>query len=347
MKIPKGLTDLIDGDMITYNAACAAEKRSYRIYMEGHEDQGYVHQVDYKKEADKWIEENQTKKRKYFADLEIDIGPKSHALSNAKQLINKCLRHCKTEEYIVYLSPEEGNFRENLALSVPYKGNRWSPEKRDEEREKGNWTEWLDATEGSYIYQEKPFHYEAVRKYLLDHHGAIMCRRQEADDSLGIKQMESFNGKVNKKNAKTIICTLDKDLRTIPGYHYNWSHEEFAWVSPKDALFNFYCQILTGDKSDNIVGLPYVPMPIREKYELRKTNGCGPVSATAILEGCKTEKQYNERILECFVAYVEEDRAAEGLSKEEINNIAIALINEAGGLVRIRQEPLEVWKFPI
>lgn len=336
--------------MLVYGAAFAAEPRMYRVYINGAEDHGFAYECGTKKEADAWIAEQKVPDNYYKAELEIEIQPKKFALHNAKELINKCVKHCKAGDYKVYLSPDEGNFREQLAFSLPYKGNRWSPERREAEREKGNWLEYLNATEDTYTYQPKPVWYEEVRTYLLDQHGAIMTRKQEADDALGIRQIKGFDDKkIIQKNASTVICTLDKDMRTIPGYHYNWWHEEFDWVSESDARYNFYTQILTGDTSDNIKGLPAVAGEVREAYGIRasKTNGCGPAAAKKILEGCKTDKQFCERIYSVFKSYVEEYYIGEGLDEKDIHNKAVSLANEAGSLVYIRHEPLEIWKLPI
>ena len=80
----------------------------------------------------------------------------------------------------------------------------------------------------------------------------------EADDLLGIEQA--------KDPETRIICTLDKDLRQVPGNHYSWEirgtvngkewtrPEERLIVSPREGLFNFYWQMIMGDASDNIFG---------------------------------------------------------------------------------------------
>jgi len=71
----------------------------------------------------------------------------------------------------------------------------------------------------------------------------------EADDACGINQTD-----------KTIICSRDKDLKMIPGWHYGWpagNQKEFGpkFITEVEALRNFYRQMLTGDPVDNIPGL--------------------------------------------------------------------------------------------
>jgi hypothetical protein len=53
----------------------------------------------------------------------------------------------------------------------------------------------------------------------------------------------------------TIICSIDKDLRTIPGKHYNLDSGVVDEVTRHDAWHNFWSQVLTGDSTDNIEGL--------------------------------------------------------------------------------------------
>ena len=89
-----------------------------------------------------------------------------------------------------------------------------------------------------------PVYLQECRQYLVDNHNAVISDGCEADDLLGINQTED-----------TIICSLDKDLRMIPGKHYNWTKVELDCVTKQDGLRHFYKQMLIGDKSDNIFGV--------------------------------------------------------------------------------------------
>lgn len=89
-----------------------------------------------------------------------------------------------------------------------------------------------------------PVYLQECRQYLVDNHNAIISDGCEADDLLGINQTQD-----------TIICSLDKDLRMIPGNHYNWTKVELDRVTKQDGLRHFYKQMLIGDKSDNIFGV--------------------------------------------------------------------------------------------
>lgn len=88
----------------------------------------------------------------------------------------------------------------------------------------------------------------------------------EGDDVLGILATMPRKGKAAKD--EYIICTIDKDLKTIPGLHYNMGKDEFFEVTVEEADRWHLLQTLTGDPTDNYAGCP----------------GCGPVKANRILD---------------------------------------------------------------
>jgi len=121
-------------------------------------------------------------------------------------------------DYKVYLTGK-ANFRYQVATIQPYKGNRAS--------------------------LQKPFHLDTIRQYLVDSYDAHVSVGMEADDSIGLAH-----------NVETdIVVSLDKDLNCIPGDHYNWKEERLYTVSEHDADASFYCQVITGDSTDNIPGI--------------------------------------------------------------------------------------------
>ena len=84
-----------------------------------------------------------------------------------------------------------------------------------------------------------------LKEYMLEHWGCEVAKGMEADDAMGRHQ------KINQ----TIICTIDKDLDMIPGWHYNWNHYRIYHVSRWEAQQHFWTQMLTGDAGDNIKGI--------------------------------------------------------------------------------------------
>ena len=94
--------------------------------------------------------------------------------------------------------------------------------------------------------KEKPHYLEACREMLVTQYKATVVNGMETDDALGIAQ--------TKYDGNSRICSLDKDLLMIAGYHFNWVTGVSKLVSPLDGLRTFYKQLLLGDRSDNIPG---------------------------------------------------------------------------------------------
>jgi len=99
---------------------------------------------------------------------------------------------------------------------------------------------------------------------------------QEADDAIAIRATEL--------GPDTIIASIDKDFLQVPCVHYNFMRDTFTRSSEFYGLKRFYSQILTGDITDNIVGL----------YKV------GPKTAEKMLKDCETEKDLWET---CVKAY--------------------------------------------
>ncbi len=110
----------------------------------------------------------------------------------------------------------------------------------------------------------KPRHLEETKEYLVTEWRAEVADGCEADDYLGINQTDD-----------TIIASIDKDLRQIPGKHFNFVKEEFFEVTPLEGIRFFYKQTLIGDTSDNIFGI----------------RGIGPVKAGKLIDSLEHEEE--------------------------------------------------------
>lgn len=130
----------------------------------------------------------------------------------------------------VYLSDHD-NFRFKIAKTKPYKGNR-----------------------ETYV---KPKFLQHCKNYLVEKYRAYYVHDAEADD--GIASDMVINGAIH--------VGVDKDLLQIPGKHFNYTKpdEGIREVSADEATINLYRQVLTGDTSDNIPGLPRVGAVTAEK----------------------------------------------------------------------------------
>ena len=131
--------------------------------------------------------------------------------------------HLKATSYEAFLTGK-GNYRYEIAKTVPYKGNR------------------KDA--------KKPKHYDALRECMITRLGAVLVEGQEADDEVAIR--------MTKEPDKYLLVGVDKDLRQIPGWHHNPHKAQTEYIDDFEAYKNFATQLLTGDRVDNIPGLSNV-----------------------------------------------------------------------------------------
>ena len=180
------------------------------------------------------------------------------AIARLEEMIDNTVRETGAQEFSIFLSGEN-NFR--YRIYPEYKANRPA---------------------------ERPIHLADVKKYLVDKYQAIVADGCEADDLLGIEQCA---------NDGTIICSLDKDLRMVPGNHYSfeirgtsslgkqWTRPaELTFVNNEEALRHFYMQLLIGDPADNVKG----------------AMGIGKVKAERLLADCQSEKDMLEVVKDQF-----------------------------------------------
>lgn len=130
------------------------------------------------------------------------------------------------------------NFRNDIAVTVPYKGNRAD--------------------------KVKPKHLATLRKHLVKEWGASISEGQEADDAIAIE--------ATKLGDNGVIVSLDKDLDQVKGWHYNFVKKQAYYITEAEGLYKFYCQILTGDTADNIKGVKGIG-PVKANKILEDADG--------------------------------------------------------------------------
>ena len=112
----------------------------------------------------------------------------------------------------------------------------------------------------SRVNAPKPHHYHAIHEYLINVHKADKVVGVEADDALGWHQWADFKASAgDPMMCETCICTIDKDLNMIPGWHHNFNwkppKEDMYWIEIEQANQWFFQQWLSGDPADDIPGL--------------------------------------------------------------------------------------------
>jgi len=186
----------------------------------------------------------------YRCAASAEIEPVEVALWRVDGLMTDILKETGTQEYKAFLTGDN-NFR--YKVFPEYKANR--------------------------LKNARPIHLKACNEHLVNNWNAVVTDGCEADDLLGIEQ----TALIHEVDA-TVIASIDKDLLTIPGKHYNFVKKEWSLVSPADALHRFYTSVLTGDAADGIKG----------------ATGIGPKKAEVILRGCETEEDYYQACLNFF-----------------------------------------------
>jgi hypothetical protein len=164
---------------------------------------------------------------------------------------------CFVDRWQLFLTGKK-NFRYDIATTVVYKGNRVAP---------------------------KPEHLPALREHMMKEWGASVSDGQEADDDVATAGTTLGND--------CIMVSLDKDIDQVAGWHYNFVKKIGYHVSESEGLFKLYCQILTGDTADNIVGI----------------RGVGPAKANKILDESLDEYDMYCRCVEAYEG--NEDRVIE------------------------------------
>ena len=136
--------------------------------------------------------------------------------------------------YEAYLTGS-GNFRDDIATTVKYKGERSS---------------------------DPPAMLPVARHMLVEEYGAVVVDGIEADDIISIR--------ANELDFNCIVASIDKDFYQLPCKHYNytsWINLEYTKHIHGDNKVNYftqteegakvfkYRQMLTGDRVDNIKGV--------------------------------------------------------------------------------------------
>ena len=144
------------------------------------------------------------------------------ALNSLDGRINQMIQQTGATKYAGFLT--QGRcFRYAAAKTKPYKGNR--------------------------KYGDKPIIFPAIKEYLRQEWGFTSIPELEADDLVSI-----YHDPLN-----TVICSPDKDvLYQNKGIHYNYGKAEMIVVDENEATTFLWKQMLMGDSTDGITGIPKV-----------------------------------------------------------------------------------------
>lgn len=217
----------IDGDILVYRAAAAAQRTLYTCYYSDGGDEPLVtwdRKSGWNDLCAYMVNEYGVNPRTdqgetLWVERETEYDDEAIAIYNLKEMMDKLFRNLKTfgyTQYAIALSTGRENFRYDL--HAEYKAHR--------------------------AEMEKPRHYQAVRDKLIGKWGAVEFKSVEADDVLAMCMAKD-----------SCIASIDKDLLQVAGHHYHIVHGHMTEVHNYDADIFYFTQMLTGDKTDDIRGI--------------------------------------------------------------------------------------------
>ena len=187
-----------------------------------------VKTFQYKADAVQFVEENDITDVTY--EKGKAAGPLAHSIGNVKRIYEQAMDNVNSTGSTLFIGGK-GNFRDDIYPQ--YKGHR-DP-------------------------MSRPIHEKEIREYLLGR-GAIVVNKEEVDDRVSWLQCAA-------ERETTSIVSVDKDLNNTAGWHYNYDNNVEYLITPAEADLNFWRQMVTGDRTDNIPGI----------------KGCGKVRAATML----------------------------------------------------------------
>lgn len=128
----------------------------------------------------------------------------------------------------------------------------------------------LSTYKANRKHLRKPEGMEALRNYCHEAYDTYQFKSLEGDDVVGLLMTAPDAAALIE--GKRIAVSIDKDLKTIPGWHFNPKTETLVHVSTLEADLCFMTQALTGDDVDGYKGCPNI----------------GPKKASKLLEGRNT-----------------------------------------------------------
>lgn len=141
-------------------------------------------------------------------------------------------RETKAINYLFALTGDN-NYRYDVATIKPYKGNRAN--------------------------KSRPQHLPRARSYIVEEYNGIIVDDVEGDD-VCVSAAHRY------REHGVIIASTDKDLRQYPAHHYNITRKELELITPEQADYTLWKQVITGDSTDNIGGIPGIGPVKAEKW---------------------------------------------------------------------------------
>lgn len=307
---------LIDADSIVYAAGHASQKQHWRVWnradMDNIDECESIKFFDNKTKLNAWLKSQGSDSRKmekienaagkvvgimdttYYCHGSIKVESEAACLHSVKSMLKNIVKKSGASDRLLYLT-KGGGFRKEIYPE--YKMNR-------------------DET-------SKPIYYDLIREYMIKHWDAEVYDDLEADDAVA---MDTLNFQETCGMNSVILASIDKDLNQVPGWHYNYQREldlkspALYFVTPEEGRKCFFRQMLTGDATDNIKGIPRV----------------GDATADKMLAHCTTLDEY--------MAVIDEAYAVENAAREKAEEMPLNIELNASLLFMRRRTKDDNWR---
>jgi hypothetical protein len=202
----------------------------------------------------------------------------------------------------------QGNYREHIAFTQPYKNTR----------------------------PPKPLAFLELKEWMIGHFGEkmVIVDGVEADDVVATFGWWGYNRAkfVDDLNENPIVMIhTDKDINQVPGWHWNKDSGSDSphWIDETQAARYFWIQMLTGDTTDCIPGLPGVTQALAGLFGI-KGRKLGPVNAGKVIDRIYDERKIATRVLFCYKEYYDENPYP--------GKTWVDMVNEQFGLLRLQEK---------
>jgi hypothetical protein len=301
----EGMTACIDADTLIFQAACVIQENFIIVQ---HIPTGKTKEFKNKTEFKDFLEMKEKDPRDYniiSEDSRLGEGVENGCYI-VKNSINKIQELPFVKDIIIFIGGS-GNYRKDR---YPY----------------------YKAQRGKKPIALQDIYNFVVHKYSKD---VVICNSKEAEDCASIVNRhyldEAIKTTGNPKDTKAILFGVDKDLRMIEGYRYNYGKPELGviWQDDLNCFKSFCMQCLLGDSTDNIAGLEGLSPVLKAKYNI-KHKGIGEKTAKSLLDNCKTKEEMLALVVEFYQGFYGSEWW-------------LYKINENGLLLNIQQYDDEYW----
>ena len=230
-------------------------------------------------------------------------GNKENYKESLKSHIEFLLNKYNTSKYVIILENSKSNFRNQVAISNEYKGQRRT------EKSINNIKQYLPYL--SQVFTE-----------IKSTYNPVLYNNIENDDAIRILANRLKN---------VVICTNDKDMYCVYGNHHNLKTNKIQYIEKPGiielvdnkvnvtGLYNIYFKILKGSAKENYKGLP----------------GYGDKKVYNLLKDLTTEEEMQDVCIEHFKLIYKENyksKLKEGFRicwiLEDNDNLETPVIND-------------------